>query len=148
MYAFSVEPIETVANYITKLCYEAAKEVDSVRSEEGINPDVESYIQAEDAGMCRLYTAREEVSERLIGFSLVMFQQSLQYKDKYIAVVDIIYIKPKHRGIGQKFLQLIEKDVKEEGVSYFSFSLPTGSKSSLPDKLGFKETETVYTKVL
>ena len=60
-----------------------------------------------------------------------------------------MYVKPEYRGLGSNLLKLIEDDLREEGVTNFSFVTKVKLDSGrLAEKLGFTLFEQTYQKRL
>ena len=57
-----------------------------------LNPHWEAYVDLEDSGQLRIFTARE--NGKLIGYFVVIVGVNLHYKDHVFAVNDILYLHP------------------------------------------------------
>ena len=80
------------------------------------NPDYEQYKRAESMGMLRIYTARDDVDGKLIGYGVFFVKGNIHYKDSLQAVQDIIYIDKEKRGLGMMFIKFCDDKLREDGV--------------------------------
>lgn len=77
-------------------------------------PDLEAYKAVAASGNLRVFTAREEGV--IVGYSVFFLRHNMHYQKSYQAVQDIIYIDPKKRGFGMKFIGWCDEQLKAEGV--------------------------------
>lgn len=84
------------------------------------DPDWDQYAYLNSIGCVRYYVVKDD--DKQVGFAIFLIGKSLHIKGKYIGSSDSIYIYPEYRGIGIEFINLIKKDLKEEGVSFFSIN--------------------------
>lgn len=80
------------------------------------SPDYASYLKLADIGMLRIFTARKEVSNEMIGYAVFFVRQNLHYKNSLQAVQDILFIHPEARGFGRRFITWCEDMLRPEGV--------------------------------
>jgi len=114
-----------------------------------LNPHWEAYVDLEDAGQLRIFTARE--NDKLIGYFVVIVGINLHYKDHVFAVNDILYLhKSWRRGLtGVKLIKFAEKCLKLDGVSVISINTKTHRPfDSLMSYLKYNMVERVYQKYI
>jgi GNAT superfamily N-acetyltransferase len=112
-------------------------------------PDYQSYEAFADSGALHIVTARE--AGKIAGYHITIVRPHLHYKNDLHGFTDVYYIQPEHRQgwVGVKLFKYVEKTLKARGVK----KLFTGTKLHLDmgrifERLGFHETERLYTKVL
>ena len=54
-----------------------------------LDPDFDAYFRAEDAGMLRVFTARDE-NDVLIGYAVFLIRFNIHYKSSKQALQDVI----------------------------------------------------------
>ena len=114
-----------------------------------LNPHWEAYVDLEDKGQLRIFTARE--NGKLIGYFVVIIGVNLHYKDHVFAVNDILYLHSSWRkGLtGVKLIKFAEKCLKLEGVSVMSINTKTHRPfDSLMSYLKYDLVERVYQKYI
>ena len=80
-----------------------------------LNIDVERYLAADKLGHMKAFTARDEKGV-LIGYAVFFIKESIHHKDSVQAVQDVLYIDPKFRGRGAKFIFWCDDQLKDMGV--------------------------------
>ena len=144
---YGLEPLSDIRDELEPLIKKVWDEVDSRAKFLDQEVDMNFYLEAEAAGMCRVYTIRDKGN--LIGFSVNMIQPIPHCKGKFCSVIDGIYIEPEYRGIGKDFINIIDEDLKDIGVTYSVFALKEwDEKENLVEALGYKHYESMYRKVL
>jgi hypothetical protein len=141
---FGVETIEGImiegAAHFVKHHFEAGLK------EERPNPDFKAFLDAEDVGAVRVFTARN--MGVLIGYAIFWIQKSTQY-DGVQAVLELLYITPKERGFGPRFILWCEGQLKRMKVKRVFQSLPISRNfAPLMKRLGYEAVEINYTKKL
>lgn len=114
-----------------------------------LNPHWEAYVDLEDSGQLRIFTARE--NGQLIGYFVVIVGVNLHYKDHVFAVNDILYLHPSWRkGLtGVKLIKFAEKCLKLEGVSVLNINTKTHRPfDSLMSYMKYDLVERVYQKYI
>ena len=144
---YGVEDLMDSLDEVLKLSDECYDEVDQRRELFEFDPDIESYDKLNKSGMIRFYTMREECE--LVGFMIFIIQPALHIKGVFNASSDVMYIRKEHRGLGKTLLELVQEDLKEQGVKWFTF----GVKSWLDDgklgkAIGCKLYENIYQREL
>ena len=145
---YSLEVLSKIKDEMFPLFKAAWDEVDQLAEHVELDPDWDKIWQLEDMGMWRTYTSRTDEGE-LVGLICVIVQNLLHSKGNYHAMTDVSYVKPEHRGNFKTLLSLVEQDLKEEGVKWFSFTLKSWDKrGGFLEKMGFTLHENVYQKVV
>ena len=114
-----------------------------------LNPDFDTYKTLNDAGILRIFTARQD--GLLVGYFLVMVTPHIHYKDHSFAMNDIIYVHPKWRGatVAYRMIKHVENALKEDGVSVLIINMKTHSPfDRLLEGLKFTNTERLYSKYI
>jgi len=114
-----------------------------------LNPDLEVWDELARKRMLHLVTVRED--DKLIGYYLAIIRPHLHYKQSLSAFTDLYYLSARHRrGLtGYKLFQYVESTLKARGVQ----KMFAGTKMHLDmgrlfERLGWRETERLYTKVI
>ena len=73
-----------------------------------LNPDWEQYAALDSSGILKIFTARD--NNKLVGYFILLVNNSLHYKDHVFAVCDIIFVTPEARkgATGYKLLKYAE----------------------------------------
>ncbi len=105
-----------------------------------------------DSGSLHIVTARDDGV--LIGYHVAIVSGHLHYLSTLHAMTDVYYILPEYRvgRTGIRLFQFIEKEMRSLGVKklYTGCKLHTanGRSGKLFEYLGYKPTETIYTKYI
>lgn len=109
----------------------------------------EKYAELDNLGVLHVVTVRDDGV--MIGYHISLVMVMLHYKSTLHAVVDLYYLKPEYRQskIGLEMFRFAEESFKKLGV----VKIINGTKLHLNHEklflgLGFKPTETIYTKIL
>jgi len=146
---FQQEFLATAAEDAKELLKLHWEEIAVNRDKIKLNPHWEAYVDLEDKGQLRIFTARE--NNKLIGYFVVIIGINLHYKDHVFAVNDILYLHPSWRkGLtGVKLIKFAEKCLKLEGVSVMSINTKTHRPfDSLMSYLKYDLVERVYQKYI
>ena len=144
---YSVENTFDVLDEFLPLTQKAWDEVDQMKGHLTFEPDLEAYKALNNAGQLRLYTMREEGV--MVGYALYLIQPVLHCKGSFHGLSDVMYIEPEYRGLGGTLLDLVQSDLKEEGVKWFGFTVKAGLDTGrLAESLGCVLHEKVYQKEL
>ena len=88
----------------------------------------------------------------VVGFCSAVMAPILGSPNAYGATEIAWYVSPESRGgkSGIKLMQFMEEIAKEAGVKYFTMISMHSSMNvgSIYERLGYKKTETAYTKVI
>lgn len=119
------------------------------RSSIPLDMDEAEYQRLADSGQLHVTTMR--VGGVLVGYHAAIVRPHLHYKSTLHAFVDVYYIAPEHRA-GRAGIQLFieaEKSLKARGVrKIFSGTKTHKHMGPLFERLGWRETETLYSKVI
>ena len=80
-----------------------------------LDPDYQRYYTLEQSGLLRVFTARSKEGN-IIGYAVFFVNTNAHYKQSLQALQDVIFIDPKHRGIGGRFILWCDEQLKSEGV--------------------------------
>jgi GNAT superfamily N-acetyltransferase len=114
-----------------------------------LNPNWEAYHELEDNNNLKIFTARD--SGKLVGYFVVIVGTSLHYKDHLFAENDILYLHKDYRKgwTGIRLIRFVENCMLEDGVSLMKINTKVHQNFGvILDRLGFNNTEEVYTKYL
>jgi GNAT superfamily N-acetyltransferase len=114
-----------------------------------LDPDYDSYLRIDQEGKLHFYTVRCDGD--LVGYHIAFVTGHLHYKSTLHAMTDIYFIHKDYRynGVGFRFMQAMEADLKQLGV----VKIITGTKtkanhSKMFEALGYNNTELQFTKLL
>jgi len=114
-----------------------------------LNPDWEQYAALDASGIMKMFTARD--NGELVGYFILLVNNSLHYKDHVFAVCDIIFVTPEARkgATGYKLLKYAENWCVENNVSLLNINTKVHMPfDSLLEKTGFNLIERLYSKYL
>lgn len=112
-----------------------------------LQPDFDSYYNLEKNDSLICFTARSD--ERIIGYAIFMIYNHMHHLSIKVAHQDMIYVAPKYRVSGIKFIRYTEKALKEIGVNVILQAAPKISRlGGVLTRLGYIEMETIYTRKL
>lgn len=149
MITYQVEPWGIVKGEMEVLWPAHWEEIAINRDSIKLAVDHDSYAALEREGALHVVTARE--AGRIVGYHISIVKTHLHYKNDLHGFTDVYYIEPAHRQgwVGVKLFKYVEKTLKARGVK----KLFTGTKlhldmSRLFERMGWQETERLFTKVL
>ena len=114
-----------------------------------LNPDYNAYKIMDQRGMLKIVTARN--GNELVGYCICLVRPHLHYLDSMTATNDIFYIKKEYRlGMtGVKLFKKTEDIMKQYGVQRIIMNVKRiNDVGTIFERLGYKETERVYTKII
>jgi len=144
-------------------CYEEAipmltahyQEIATDKEVKPLVADLDKYRAMEEAGMLRIFTVRDNeghpVQGRMIGYFVSFVMKHMHYSQTTIALNDIMYIDPAHRGgtVGYRMMKLAAEDLKNLGAEVLIIHMKVDYPfRSLLTKLGFHLTEENWERVL
>ena len=116
-------------------------------SELKLEPEFSRYEQLEFAGLLRTYTAR--LNKTLIGYAVFFFTPHLHFKNHIFATCDIIFVHPKHRGFGLRFIRWCNDNLRNDGAYSIHYYVNTlFDYGSVLKRLGFEHTAELYSKTI
>ena len=114
-----------------------------------LEPHYKMYDDIYRSGQMHVVTAR--CDGKLIGYHVSIVRPHLHYKSSLSSYTDLYFIHPDYRKgmTGVNLFRFTEKSLKQRGVQ----KMFTGTKLSLDmgrifERLGWRETERLYTKVI
>ena len=146
---YQQEFLPTVENDIRPLIQKHWEDIALNKDKIKLNPDWDAYYVLEQAGVLKIFTARED--DKLVGYFVVIIQYNMHYKDHLFASNDIIFLHPDYRKgrTGIKLIQFAEKCLKEDGVSVLTINTKVHKPfDKLMEFLGFGLIERVYSKYI
>lgn len=114
-----------------------------------LDPDWSRYFEAQEKGEFLWVTARQAGS--IVGYMAVFLHPHPHYKGTIVAVDDVHYLMPVHRGNGngKALIAFAEKAAFERGARVFSMRTKAEqSHGPLFEKLGYRLVDLVYVKEL
>lgn len=114
-----------------------------------LNPDWEEYALLDQAGILRIFTARDE--GKLVGYFVLSVSRSMHYKDHIFAVCDVIFVKPDSRAgkTGYNLVKYAEEWCKESGVSLLNINTKVHIPfDTLMIGMEYENIERIYSKYL
>jgi len=123
---FSEEKIKDTIEELKPLLEAHYKEVHLFPDKIPFNPDYDTYLAMEEAGVINLITVRDE--GKLIGYTVAFLYPNLHYQDHVYAVNDIIYLDPLYRKEGHvdTLLRYAENVYKRLGASVMTLHMKVG----------------------
>lgn len=115
-----------------------------------LNPDWEAYANLEDAGILKIFTARD-TEGKLVGYFVVFVKAHIHYKDHLFAYNDIIFVDQEYRKgfTSVRLMKFAEKCLKADGAEVMVVNTKRHKPfDSLLVWLGYKHIENLYSKVL
>ena len=115
-----------------------------------LNPDWDAYADLEDAGVLKIFTARD-AGWKLVGYFVVFVKAHIHYKDHLFAYNDIVFVDQDYRKgfTSPRLMMFAEKCLKADGVEVIVVNTKRHKPfDSLLIWLGYKHIENIYSKVL
>ena len=114
-----------------------------------LNPNWQQYFRLEEEGKLHVYTARED--EKLVGYFVMIVVPHLHYSDHSFAHNDVIYVDPEYRKgfTAWRLIKFATEQLELAGVSVMMINIKRHKPfDKLLQRLGFTETESIYSKRL
>ncbi len=127
------------------------EEVANYKDKIELDLDVKSYDDLAARDQLHIVTARDEKSNKIVGYHWLIIKPHMHYKQSLTAFTDVFFLHPDYRkGMnGVKLFKFVEKSLKERGVKRVTASVKTGhDKSKIFERLGWDRAEIVYTKFI
>jgi GNAT superfamily N-acetyltransferase len=117
MITFAEEKMQDVLEEIQPLLAQHWSEI-AVYKNIPLDPDYDLYRQADTAGFLVVYTAREEETKKLVGYSIFFLRRHHHYINHTWAMNDIVWIHPDFRqqGFGREFVAFWNGKLRERGT--------------------------------
>lgn len=149
MITFMVEPWSACFGEMSKLWQEHWEEVAINRNSIQLDPDLDEYASLERTGALHVVVARERGA--IVGYHISIVRPHLHYRRSLSAFTDVYFLRASHRkGLtGVRLIKAAEETLRARGVQ----KMFTGTKKHLDmgpifERLGWTETERLYTKVI
>jgi GNAT superfamily N-acetyltransferase len=112
-----------------------------------LSPEKDLYFRAEEAGMLRVYTARD--NGEAIGYAWFFVKTNPHYSTSLQAQQDIIFIHPERRGFGAKFIAWCDEQLAAEKVqAVYHHVKQAHNFGPLLERMGYKLVDLIYTRRL
>ena len=124
---------------------EVATHKDSIK----LKVDMEAYAFMEARGMLHVVVARS--AGKVVGYHLSFVRPHFHYADSLTGYVDVYFLEEAFRkgATGIKMFRFVEKSLRARGVQrIFTATKISHDKSALFERLGYKEVEKVFSKLL
>lgn len=142
---YSLEPVTLeLCEELLPLLVKHYKEVAHYQDIE-LDPDFDAYMAMDKAGILRVFTARR--GRELIGYSIYILKRNAHYKGSLQALQDILFIDPKKRGFGAKFILWCDQKLKAEGVQVVYHHVkvkPELNFGPMLERFGYELIDQVY----
>lgn len=148
MITYQVETWEDYHRDSEKLWQEDFNEVFAEKWME-LAPDIEKYKMLEQFDMLLITTARND--GELVGFHISIISPHMHCRKTNCAFQDALYLSKGFRKgfVGIKLLKFTEIVLQMRGVEMLYFTSPeTRDSGKLFEYLGFKKSDTVYSKYI
>jgi len=110
-----------------------------------LNPDWDAYANLEDAGILKIFTARDD--RKLVGYFVVFVKSHIHYKDHLFCYNDVIFVDEEYRKgfTSPRLIKFAEKCLKADGVEVMIVNTKRHKPfDSLLVWLGYKHIENLY----
>lgn len=149
MITYQQESLVTVKADIIPLLEKHWEEVALNKEKIKLNPDWDAYANLEDAGILKIFTARDD--RKLVGYFVVFVKSHIHYKDHLFCYNDVIFVDEEYRKgfTSPRLIKFAEKCLKADGVEVMIVNTKRHKPfDSLLVWLGYKHVENLYSKVL
>lgn len=114
-----------------------------------LDPDVDQYNAADDAGMLRCFTAR--VDGVLVGYAIYFVRSNMHYRSSKQAVQDVLFLLPEYRKsrIGIELIKHCDEQLRGEGVqAVYQHVKQSHNFGPLLERLGYELVDLIYARRL
>lgn len=113
-----------------------------------LDPDYERYLELESRGMMHVVTARD--AGELVGYHQFIISTHLHRRHAMVASTDTVYLKKSHRkGFnGVRFLEFAFSSLPPHVHRVSTMCTTRNFFGKVLERLGFRQSEQIYTKVL
>lgn len=109
-----------------------------------LEPDEERYYTLERENVARLYCVRSDIGE-LVGYAIFFVNYNAHYKSSLQALQDILFIHPKYRGSGGRFILWCDDQLKKEGVQLVVHHIKASHNfGPLLERFGYELIDLIY----
>lgn len=114
-----------------------------------LEPDFELYKQLDMAGILRVFTARDEADNKMVGYAVFFVKKNPHYSSSLQAVQDVLFIDPSRRGTGGRFIAWCDRELQTEGVqAVYHHVKQEHNFGPLLERFGYKCVDLIYTRRL
>ena len=149
MILFHVEQLKDCASEAMPLIEAHWQEIALHQDTIQLNPNWQQYFRLEEEGKLHVYTARED--DKLVGYFVMIVVPHLHYSDHSFAHNDVIYVDPEYRKgfTAWRLIKFATEQLELAGVSVMMINIKRHKPfDKLLQRLGFTETESIYSKRL
>lgn len=144
---FNLEKVRDIIEEIEPLLHKHYEEIAHFKTIP-LDPDYDQYLQLEELGVIRLFTARTD-DGLLVGYAVFFVRANLHYKSSLQAAQDIIFIDPAHRGTGAKFILWCDEQLKAEGVqAVYHHVKKAHNFGPMLERFGYELVDLIYGRIL
>lgn len=112
-----------------------------------LDPKWDRYYQLQEIGALLVYTSR--LNGRLIGYNAFFKDGHLHYRQSMQGGNDVIFIDPRERGFGRRFIAWCVEQLRAEGVQVNSYHVKVSHDwGHILAEQGFEPVEVVWCKRL
>lgn len=113
------------------------------------SPDYRAFLKAEELGNLRVFTAREESSEKLLGYTIFFVTHHLHRRNSRQAEQSALYVIPERAGFGGRFITWADEQLAIEDIELVLRSVkPAFDYGPMLERKGYAPLEAVYFKRL
>ncbi len=114
-----------------------------------LNPNWDRYKDLDKLGVLRIYTARDDATNALVGYAIFFVNKNMHYVDSLQANQDILFLVKEKRGHGGRFIMWCDSRLKEEGVQVVYHHIKVAhDHPELFQRLGYTCVDKIYSKEL
>ena len=149
MILFHVEQLKDCASEAMPLIEAHWQEIALHQDTIQLNPNWQQYFRLEEEGKLHGYTARED--DKLVGYFVMIVVPHQHYSDHSFAHNDVIYVDPEYRKgfTAWRLIKFATEQLELAGVSVMMINIKRHKPfDKLLQRLGFTETESIYSKRL
>lgn len=145
---FQLERFSDMHGELFPLALEHHKEV-SFNKDLPLDPNFEVYVDLELAGTVKFFTAREEGTDKMVGYSAFFVQPDLHNKTLMTAIQDVIFITKEKRGFGSEFISWCDDQLKSLGVNtVYQHVKHSHNHGQMLERKGYELIDLIYGKRL
>lgn len=103
----------------------------------------DAYVKLYESGCLKVYTARQDGV--LVGYGVYVVRPNPKYSDSLQAVQDVLYIDPKKRGMGGRFILWCDEELRKLGVQVVYQHVKLAHDfGPLLERFGYEAIETIW----
>ena len=114
-----------------------------------LEPDWDCYKAMETLGVLKIYTCRDEVDNKLLGYGVYLVKTHLHYMSCLVAQQDILFITKEKRGQGGRFILWCDSELKKLGVKLTVHHIKASHNfGTMLERFGYELMDLIYTRRL